>query len=427
MKEEYLHYLWKSKRFRSSELTLTDGRALTIHNVGWHNHDSGPDFFNGTISIDGLTWTGNIELHVHSSDWYRHNHDKDEAYENVVLHVVLEHDKEVYVQDQKLPTLSLKDQIDAEHLNNYECLSKGQSSIPCASFVTGKNKALLEQVEIAFFHRIERKGLELLHEAHHRKLQNKQVFFYALAKALGGRLNKEPMQELVSRLPTHSIERERWDLDRVEAIIFGVAGFLCDDISHPYLNQLKSNWNFLRRKYSLSAMNKYSWKFKGVRPTSFPPRRLAELCAIAQYLPDLRVSCQSMEDVDELEKKMFDIRLNDFWKSHYSFSSKAKKDNLSVGLSNLARLNIKVNALGPYFIFRKHFFGEHKNLDLVLDLFSSMKPENNKVIKQWSSLNVKANNALESQGLLELNNEFCIFRKCLDCRVGRSILESQKV
>lgn len=427
MKEEYLHYIWKSKRFRSNELTLTDGRRLTVHNVGWHNHDAGPDFFNGTISVDGLTWNGNIELHLSSSDWYRHNHQNDEAYDNVVLHVVLEHDKDVFIENRKLPTLSLKDQIDPQHLKNYERLSKTGSNRPCSSWIQEENTALKEQVEIAFFHRIERKGLELLSEVQQRKLPTGHVLYYAIAKALGGRLNKEPMQELIARIPTQCIQRERWDIERVEAIIFGVAGFLSEGTTHPYFNKLKDNWSFLKRKYNLSTMNVYSWKFKGVRPTSFPPRRLAELCAISQQLSSLQVNCQSLEDVKALEDRLFNIELNDFWKSHYSLSRKAKKENLSTGLSNLAKINIKVNALGPYFIFRKHFFGEHEKLDLVLDLFSSIKPESNSVMKQWSSLNVRAKNALESQGLLELNNEFCIFRKCLDCRVGKSILESEEV
>src|SRR5690554_523555 len=133
MQEEYLHYLWRMKRLDFRQLTLVNGNksAIQVKETGWYNTDAGPDFFNGSVLIDGLQWSGNIEMHIRSSDWYLHNHHLDKAYDNVVLHVVYEHDKEVFVNGVALPTIALKNQLDQEHLDNYQRIISNNHKIAC--------------------------------------------------------------------------------------------------------------------------------------------------------------------------------------------------------------------------------------------------------------------------------------------------------
>src|SRR5690554_4131073 len=164
MQEEYLHYSWRMKRLDFSQLILANGskQPVYVEETGWYNLDAGPDFFNGTVTIDGMRWSGNIELHIKSSDWYAHEHHRDPAYNNVVLHVVYNHDKEVLIDGAPIPTLELKHQIDSSHLRNYQDILKTKHKIPCANFVVNHQFALLQQIDVSFIHRIERKGIDLL-------------------------------------------------------------------------------------------------------------------------------------------------------------------------------------------------------------------------------------------------------------------------
>lgn len=425
MEENYLHHLWKSKRFDNSNLKLTDGREIEIVNVGWHNNDAGPDFFNGTIKIDGITWTGNIELHVLSSDWYAHKHQHDGAYNNVVLHVVHEHDKEIIVQGRILPTLELKGRIDHEHYNNYEKLTITQNSKPCQNVLEDLMDSLSQQIQLSFFQRVERKGLEIISVAKSQRLNQYEVFLYCIAQAMGGRLNKNPMQELCTKLPLLIVWKEKWNEDRVKALVFGIAGFL-DDVETGYQMSLKKQWVLLKRKYSLDSMRRSSWKFKGVRPHSFPTRKLAEFSEIILKLTPGFLSFQNLDQINSLCLSIFNFKLDPFWKNHLTFS-KATKNEQKLMISQTTKNRIKINAFAPYLIYRKHLFSEYNNDEVILELFETIPTENNIVIKQWRALGVESNNAIDSQGLLELNNEFCIFRKCLNCQVGKSILEHKKL
>jgi hypothetical protein len=162
MKEEFLHYLWKSKRFENQLLSLTDGRMIKVTDTGYHNSETGPDFFNGSIELDGLQWIGNVELHVRSSDWIKHGHQSDGRYENVILHVVYEHDREIEVNHQILPVLQLKDLIPPQMISRYHLLQQKNPFIPCAAFIEPTDEAWKRQLGVAIFQRLERKSMELI-------------------------------------------------------------------------------------------------------------------------------------------------------------------------------------------------------------------------------------------------------------------------
>lgn len=423
MKEDYLQFIWKTKQFFKKELRLTDGRLLTVKNVGWHNKDSGPDFFNGTIEIDGLSWSGNVEIHIKSSDWYKHKHHLDDAYTNVVLHVVLEHDQEVYIDDKPIPVFCLAEYLDERVFAKLKSFTSKKESRPCANQIKSFNQELHDQVEISFFNRIERKGISLLHIKKDRGLSLDEVLIYAIASALGGRLNKEPMQELFSRLPFKALYRELWSPNRVRAIVFGTAGLLNGIQEDPYEKSLTEEWKVLKRKYTICSMNSQAWKFKGVRPYSFPTRKLAEFGELVIELLQQKKSLVDLSIKDSVELAIGNIGLPDYWQWHFHFGKQSKR-KLSLLLSSQSKSSIRVNAIGPYLSFLKHKLGNHLLQDEIQSYYFDLQEEQNYITKQWQEMGVSIENALQSQGLLELNNEFCIFRKCLTCRVGESMLQS---
>ena len=422
MKEEYLHYIWKTKRFDFRGLELEDGRSVTIKNVGWHNFDAGPDFFNGTIAIEGIEWSGNIELHIKSSDWYLHRHHLDRAYDNVVLHVVLEHDRQVRVQQHILPTLTLKNRIDKQHYNQFYQLLKSKKKLPCESRIANMQEPLNRQVTNAFLERMERKGLELVGTYERAGKNRKTAVLAALCQSLGGRVNKLPFLELAQRIDPVIVQRERWNSNRLAALLFGVAGLLNVNYAHPYVDRLKNEWALIKRKYNLAEMQKSAWKFSGVRPYSFPTLKIAQLIGIIHAVDVFNFQLKTATDAKSLTEKLGDIELHPFWEKHFTFERQCSKRH-AVNISRNVIRGIMINAVAPLFVFFKHLNQDYAYEQALIDLMIDLHPEQNTIVKQWHQRGVNIENALESQGILELNNEFCTFKKCLSCEVGRNLLD----
>ncbi|MEX1192888.1 MAG: DUF2851 family protein [Brumimicrobium sp.] len=425
MQEEYLHYLWRLKRLPLHNLTLTDGRTVEVHNTGWYNLDAGPDFFNGTVSLDGMRWSGNIELHVKSSDWYVHNHHHDKAYENVVLHVVYEHDKEVIVNGEKLPTLELKDIIDINHWRNYDRITSRPYEIACSAEMPIDNFIIEQQLSVSLFQRLERKGMELVNFLRDDQHDKKKALLIAVLQSFGGRANKLPMIELAHIIPLRIIAKEKWSIERIESIVFGCAGMLnnkknrCDQ----YTKQLKIDWNHLKLKYNLPEMNVSSWKFSGMRPYSFPSIRLAQLSALL-YHWNLSLSDPTDAEiiVAELNSK-FQLPVSKYWENHFVLGSESNPHNAKIS-SNTFNL-VLINGIVPYLIYLKHLEHNFEYSDAVINLLEHLPPESNNITKKWSNLGIKPKNAAESQGMIELKNEFCNFKKCLSCKIGHHVLETE--
>lgn len=421
MQEEYLHYLWRMKRLNFSNLKLTNGALVDVEEIGWYNLDAGPDFFNGTVSIEGIKWSGNIEMHIKSSDWYAHKHHLDDAYNNVVLHVVYEHDKEVFINGIQLPTIELKNKIDLNHLENYQKIISNPYQVACSNVVMDYKLSLLQQIDVSFIHRIERKGIELLELMGPEQRDKYSVLLAAILQATGGRVNKLPMQELACILPYQLIAKEQWDKTRLEALIFGTAGFLNDKAEDEYYQELKSTWHFLKHKHQLLEMKFSSWKFSGIRPFSFPSVVLAQICAFLLQFDLLNLSSLNAQQIIEQINTLSPTYIDKYWKNHFIFGKPSKQRNLS--FSKLFKQNLIINGLVPYFISLKHLYNDFSYSDLAVELMEKLPPERNNVINYWRDIGFSPQNALESQGLLELNNEFCKFKKCLSCKVGIENLE----
>ena len=419
MKEEYLHYLWKTKNISHQNLTLTDGRPITISAFGIHNHDSGPDFSNGKITIDGITWIGNIEMHINASDWYIHKHHLDKAYENVVLHVVYNYDKSVYINNEEIPTLELKKYISNDLVDQLAKILTNRKWIPCYDAIKKIDKLHVQsQIDTALFQRLERKSQALFERFKVVNFDLNQLISEQLAAIIGTNVNRIPMLELVRKVPINTFFKE--SKTAVEAILLDVANLLPEHSEEDYIRKLKETGVFYRNKYNLNSMNAASWKFFGMRSAGFPTFRIAQfssICSQQKFFDFLNMPLE--EWLHWFEHENFSI--DAFWETHYHFKKETKRHNLN--LSKNSKSLILINVLAPILYFWGIYQNQETFTEKALELLENIPKEENSIIKNWKEVGLSVNSAKDSQGLLELKNEFCVKKKCLSCKIGHQVLK----
>jgi hypothetical protein len=387
MKEEYLHHLWKLKRFQSNEFISTDGNLISIIQFGWHNTASGPDFFNGQILLNGIKWSGNIEMHVKSSDWYLHKHHQDEAYNNVILHVVYEHDKEVWVNQQLVPTIELKNQIDLKHLEQFQSLNLSTNWMACENQINHVDKIVIDQqIDSAIINRLERKSNILTQELKVLKGDLSQLIYEKYANIFGLKVNELPFLELAKKLPFHLIKNKNFV--ELKTMMLGVAGLLNET------NENYNDWKFFQMKYNLSEMNSSSWKKKGLRPHSFPINKIQDFAFFCSFQSNFEINVA-----------------NEFH---------ALKNQFSNSFIDL----LKINALSIFLWWEGKKQNVLKFQENSLILLEKIKAEKNAIIENWKNKGILASNSYESQALIEQKNEFCNKKRCLNCKIGVTILNN---
>ena len=390
MKEEYLHHLWKNKQIPFHQLKLVSGEDILIYDVGQHNKfESGPDFSNGKIKIGNVTWFGNIELHLKSSDWYHHNHQLDRAYDNVILHVVYTHDQNVFINNKAIPTIELKGLIPEieEVLNKHE--------FPCSTFLDELDPIYLESMkEKAIIKRLNRRLLNI--NKYGDESNPKQVLYSLLAQAFGCKINAQPFQELTNRIPIKLIIKEQ--CFNVKTLILNVSG-----IGEREL--LDKNWIHLKSKYKLDTMSRHVWKHKGLRPKSFPEIRLLQFAEIVEKF-DFDTSFVYLGS-NELIKNLRSLLI---------LSDKSIK--ISSAMIDLIIINCFVAFIWWYGNVKMNENIQEKSLDLL----QFLNAEENHILKKWKAIGVNCINSYDSQSLLEIYNEFCTVKKCLFCEVGNKII-----
>lgn len=422
MTEAFLSYLWQYQLF-NAPLLSTQGEEISIQKPGYLNTDSGPDFFNSYIKIGSTLWVGNVEIHIRSSDWYLHRHEKDPAYNNTILHVVFEHDKEVETEDGSiLSCLELKGKFDSNSLHKYEYLLHNKNWIPCAnqlqdiSVFEWKNWMENQAIE-----RLEKKSafVEELLESTQNNWE--KAFFISLSGYFGQKINKLPFQILARSIEPNILSRHKDQIHQLEAIFFGQAGLLEEDKEGPYHQNLKREYNFLRKKYKLVAMPKHLWKYMRLRPAAFPDIRLAQLAELHHKNNFLFSRLLEAQNLAELEN-LLQVKASSYWDSHYRFSVDSPKRVKKLGKTT--QMGIIINTFVPFLFVYGRKKGEPKYEDLALSLLNEIKPERNKITRNFADLGKKAATALESQAMIELYQNYCNYKKCLSCRVGAFILRS---
>jgi hypothetical protein len=423
LKEDFLHYIWKYKLFNTANLTTHNGIAITVLNFGLHNTDAGSDFFNGKVKIGATTWAGNIELHINSSDWIKHKHQDDKAYDNVVLHVVYNNDKDILDKEGNvIPTLELKDLIDLQIIKKYEQLVLlPDSGIPCGKQIKTVDEFTINSwLNRLAIERLERKSAEIEGMLKLNKNNWEETFYQYMFKYFGLKVNALPFELLAQNSPLKIIEKHH-TISSIEALLYGQAGYLESDIEDEYYVKLKKEYQFLKAKFELVSLDKTIWKMLRLRPGNFPTIRISQLANLLSIKTRLFSKVLAAETVVELQN-LFNAKTSDYWKTHYQFNETVENDTeKKLGIATIN--SIIINVIVPFtFVYGKAKQNE-KLVDKSLNLLESIKAENNIIIKNWKALGVKSSNAMQTQSLIELKNNYCSQKKCLNCSIGNKILQ----
>jgi len=422
MKEDFLNYIWKNGFFNHNELQTANSEKIKVIFKGICNHNSGPDFLDAKIMIDDILWVGNVEMHKLSSDWYAHGHEKDPAYDNVILHVVYEDNMPVYNSNNtQIPTLVLSKFIPKNLIKEYNKLIKNKSILRCQNELKYIDKyTLIHYKYKLFFERLEYK-----YDIVKRLLQKtnndwNQVLYETLLKYFGGIVNKDAFELLADFLPYTVFNKHKDNPFQLEALLFGVSGFLQQEKTCPYYNSLKNEFAFLKEKYNLEILPGKMIKFHRLRPLNFPTIRLAQFAQLFhknEYLFDKLMQIKTPREA----YKFFEIEAGEYWNTHYNFDkiTKSKKKKIGKNFIDVILINVIVPLK---FAYQKHR-GIY-NEDEIIDLIEQIAPEQNRIISTFAKINLPARNALDSQAIIQLNENYCKKNRCLHCDIAHHILKN---
>ena len=424
MNEAYLQYIWRYKRLLLKGLHLTDGRPFELLDFGVYNTNSGADFFNAKIKIGNTTWAGNIEIHVKSSDWKKHKHEHNLAYDNVILHVVYEHDKDIFRKSgEVIPTFEIKHHIDKNHFQKYESLLKSSSWIPCEKHIKDVSEftkfSWLERLTIE---RYERKTEAISKELNQENFAWEEVFYRHFLKTIGGKVNQEQFYAIAKKLPHTILQKNANDQIALEALLFGISGLLENDFDDDYPNQLKREFLFLKSKYDLNNFPKSFLKFSKLRPPNFPTLRLAQFAQLMHKRTNWLAFVLEADTKTILQE--LDVELNDYWLNHYVFDKRSISRKKSIGTQ--LKNSLIINVVVPFLFLYSRFHNKSEYQDKAIDILQNLAAEKNNIVEKWLQLGVKSDNAFTSQALLELKNEYCSHKKCVNCAIGVNILNAKQ-
>jgi len=421
MQEDFLHYIWKHKKFSVLNLITTEHEKIDLVSVGTHNLNSGPDFFNAQLRIANQLWAGNVEIHVKSSDWFLHNHETDKAYDNVILHVVWEHDTDVFRKDNsKLPTIIIKDFVSDDSINSYTKLINNTANwINCETdFESVDDFTVQNWLERLYLERLEEKSKKIESLLEQSNNDWESVLFKLLAKNFGLKVNGDAFYSLANSIDFSIVRKVLPNINQLEALLFGQADLLYDQIEEPYYLDMQKEYAFLKQKFKLDSQGVLPIQYFRLRPTNFPTIRISQLANMYHLHHNL---FSRIIDVKLLKDfyKLFSASTSEFWESHYTFDklSKPSKKTISKSFVDL----LLINTIIPL----KYCYAKHKGQDNhedILKLIQNIKSEKNSIIDKFQSLKPISNSALQSQGLLQLKNSYCDKNKCLQCAIGNLIL-----
>jgi hypothetical protein len=422
--EDFLQYIWKFRLFDLNGLTTTDGETLEIVSPGLQNTNAGPDFQDAKIRIGDTLWVGNAEVHLSSSEWKKHGHQTDNAYDNVILHVVYKDNEPVYRKDgAKIPTLILHDRISPELYNRYHHLIFGEKQIiPCEKAIGSIDGLLIQNwLTRVLIERLQNRSIALTQALQTNRGDWEETFYQFLAANFGFSINALPFELLAKSLPQSILGKHKNNPMQIEALVFGQAGFLTDDLKDEYPLTLKKEYEFLQKKYNLKPIEKHLWKFLRLRPLNFPTIRLAQFAALVAQSNHLFSKVLDTKAPEGLFKLFTDIKVNPYWDTHYQFDKPSVSIPKTLGKSSVNTLLLNTLAL---FLFT---YGNHHQLERYvnrsLQLLEHIPVEKNSIIDNFALLGVKVKTAYESQALLELKKSYCDHKKCLQCGVGIKILK----
>jgi hypothetical protein len=419
--EKLLHYIWKNQWFAKELLETVHKQSIFILNQGFPHQDAGPDFKQAVIKIDQVTWAGNVEIHIRSSDWYRHQHQNDLKYNSVILHVVYEHDQEVYImEDTPLPTLELRSLLSSQLLLRYSQLVNTSVPLPCAAYIEKLHPLMLQSFFTRLaFDRLTRKQAQIFEILHSFSEDWEQVLFYILCQSFGFKTNAPAFELLGKTLPYKILKKHSDSHLQVAALIFGQAGMLEEELDDEYYQSLQNEYLYLRTKYRLVPIEAKCWNLLRLRPQNFPCIRLAQLGEVIFNHRDLFAKITTPKKPVYFQGLFVNI-LSDYWKTHYYFGKTSRVSEKIMGEKSVQLLLI--NALIPFLYSYSAFTGNEKLQEYSMRLMEMLPFEENHITKKYQSLGFCAKHAGDSQAVLELHNEYCEKKRCIECGVGQKVV-----
>ncbi len=428
MKEEFLHFIWKNCLFGIEKLETVSGNKLEIINPGTYNRDAGPDFFNSRIRVDKTEWAGNIEIHINSSDWYRHKHHLDHSYDNIILHVVVNDDIRVETASGNKPytfIINWERKVEEryiDYLNNPLVIacSKDISNIPQFSLRHWISRMAIERLE---------NKINTFKDALSATNNNwDETLYRLLSRYFGLKVNSDPFYLLACHMPLKILRRHADNRLQVESLLYGQAGMLAPgafekEIYDEYYLALANEYRILRQKYSLKPIDPWMWKYHRLRPVNFPTIRISQLAGLLCRGMSLFGMVKSSDSLEELSE-IFNCEASKYWDNHFIFGSYKKGKRKSTGstINNVLLINTVIPLL---FLYGKET-GNHEYCDRATDLLDIIEPEDNRITREWARAGIIACSALESQGLINLREKYCKNRLCLDCQYGSKLISLGK-
>jgi hypothetical protein len=422
--EFFLQSLWQYSLYRPEALRSTCGECITVVHPGKRNQFSGPDFEEARIRVADTLLVGSVELHIRSSDWMAHGHHRDPAYDRIILHVVWEDDAPKMLP-QSVPVLELSAHVPASVLHRYRYLHESLSAIPCEQHLSKVNpltkkawltRLLAERWEQRFRHW---ESILQQHQGDWRVL-----LYWRLAENFGFKTNAAPFLALAQSIPMQLLGRHHDQLFQLEALLFGQAGFLQKEFTEEYPFRLRQEYQFLRRKYRLDPAPVHLWKFMRLRPANFPTLRIAQFAMLIHRSFHLFQHIVAESQLSELTELFEGVQASEYWQYHFRFEDHAQKKPARRALGADAVRNIIVNTVAPL----RFMFGAQTGIDVYpeqsLALLEGLEPERNALITEWERRGWTPVNAAESQGLLELFQNYCNRKRCLNCAIGHTLLRS---
>ena len=425
MEEAFLHFIWNFQQFRSRDLRTVFGQSILVLHPGQKNSDAGPDFKNAKIKIDEIIWNGNVEIHINAKDWNRHNHQNDEAYDSVILHVVWKNDAIIHRKDDTvIPAFELKNIVDEQLIHSYRQLMEPGNDILCARFLD-KIKPVItySMLDKVLAQRFSSRSENIFREIGLTGNDWEEISWRMMCRNFGFKTNAFPFYELGKSIPLKLVKKESQNLKTIEALLFGQAGFLENEIEDAYFLSLKKEYNFLKKKYSLERrLDRHQWKFLRLRPANFPTIRIAQLATLVASHKNLFSLLMDYESISGLKNSLSVVQ-SDYWQNHYNFESKTEIEIGKLGVSSVE--NILINTVAPLMFA----YGMHKDQEELkeksMELLASIKPESNSITRKWKASGLTVQSAFDSQASIELYNQFCIKKRCLDCAIGIEIIRGQ--
>lgn len=420
MNEDFLHYLWKYRLFNKL-LQTTEGETIEILSPGIHNHHAGPDFSDARLRIGQAMWAGNVEIHVNTSDWLKHGHQHDPAYDNVVLHVVYHHDLPGF--ESRIPVLQLRGFFDENLFFKYHRFIETRLWVPCAAqinIVPETDKALW--LERMLIERLERKA-DLIHVFLETGKNNwEEALYVTLARSFGFNVNALPFEMLARSLPYKVIARHTGNPFQTEALILGQSGLLTSEVSDPTAQALLAEYEFLRKKYQLIPIAAHLWKFLRLRPVNFPTIRLSQFAALLGKHSQLLSKITSCKTIEELENLFAGVETSEYWRNHYNFDSKTVKKSKRLGHDAIHL--ILINAILPFIFVYGRAIDNDELCNRALDLYTKLPGEKNSITQNWEKAGMDTGNAFNTQALIGLKTSYCDKKRCLNCRIGNYLLRN---